>query len=289
MMMPIPSTLIQFSKMHGLGNDFVVIDLTKQSLDLKKLPITQLAHRHLGIGFDQLLLIETSQIADFTCRIFNADGSEAEQCGNGLRCVARYIVESHLCQKKSFIIATKAGVFPVIVHDNTAITVTMGFPGFEPEAIPFIANEMHKIHELILDQKQAALSITVLTMGNPHTIIQITSLRDYPVVSLGTKIATHSAFPKGTNVGLMEIISRQHIKLRTVERGAGETFACGSNACAAVVAGIKNGLLDRRVRVELALGSLWVEWPNADQAVTMTGPAERVFEGSFNLDSNHTT
>jgi diaminopimelate epimerase len=272
---------IQFTKMHGLGNDFVVIDTISQALDIGALPIKQLAHRYLGIGFDQLLLIKPSHAADFYCQIYNADGSEAEQCGNGLRCVARYAYDKHLTPEPIFTIETKAGLFPARMLENRFVQITMGIPVFEPENIPFLTENLGKNYELILESSAEALSVSVLSMGNPHVVMQVPSVEYVPVVELGTRIAQHAAFPQGTNVGFMEIVDRQHIRLRTLERGAGETFACGSNSCAAVVAGINNGLLDHTVEVELLFGSLWVEWQGENHAVVMTGPAEFVFEGVF--------
>ncbi len=254
---------IKFCKMHGLGNDFVVIDCIHQTLDLKKFPIKQLANRHMGIGFDQLLLIEKSKQADFACRIFNSDGSEAEQCGNGMRCVARFVHEEKLTAKKSFSIATKAGVVNVLIHDYDTIQVSMGIPIFQPKL------------------NTAAVELSALSMGNPHAILQVKSVKEAPVLELGPTIAMHSAFPHGVNVGFMEVVNRQHIRLRTFERGAGETLACGSNACASVAAGIKNGLLDRKVKVEPTLGSLWVEWPDDQQVMLLTGPAVKVFVGDI--------
>jgi diaminopimelate epimerase len=275
--------MIKFTKMHGLGNDFVVIDATTQKVDLSRLPISQLANRHFGIGFDQLLLIEPSTKADFNCRIFNGDNSEAEQCGNGLRCVARFIHEKKLSPKKSFSIETKAGVSEIDIVDYSAIQVSMGVPTFQPEKIPFLTDAIKNLYELNIKHEEENVKLAVLSMGNPHALMQVNSLDNFPVAKLGIQIAAHSSFPQSTNVGFMEVVNRELIRLRTFERGSGETFACGSNACAAVVAGINNNLLDDKVKVELQFGDIWVEWKGEKKPVVMTGSATLVFEGEILL------
>lgn len=259
-------TKIEFSKMHGLGNDFVVIDATVHSFHPEKSWIQQIANRYTGIGFDQLLIVGKSENADFTCTIFNSDGSQAEQCGNGMRCVARFIHEKKLSQKKTFSIETKGGIVSAMIHDYDAIEIRMAIPQlFEKEQtlenIPF--------------------KLTTLSMGNPHALAVVENLEKISVAELGIKIATHQFFPKGTNVGFMQVIDRGHIRLKTFERGVGETFACGSNACAAVVAGIWHGLLDSTVRVRLALGELLIRWDDIQSPVIMQGPAELVFIGEI--------
>lgn len=256
---------LKFCKMHGLGNDFIVIDGVSQQVNVDALPIAQLANRHLGVGFDQLLLIEKTSTADFACRIFNSDGSEAEQCGNGMRCVARFVREHKLADKNVLTIQTKAGVTEVDVSHFDKIKVNMGQPSFESNVALNIADQ--------------ALALSVLSMGNPHAILQVSSLHHFPISELGHQVSTHDMFPHGVNVGFMEIVNSSNIRLRTYERGAGDTLACGSNSCAAVVAGIQNKLLDNRVKVDLALGSLWIEWAGEGQPVFMTGPAEKVFDG----------
>lgn len=266
--------------MHGLGNDFIIINAIHQTIDIKNIPVPLLADRHLGIGFDQLLLVTKSENADFACRIFNSDGSEAEQCGNGMRCVARFVQEEQLTHKKSLVLETASGLIEVIIHDYNNIQVIMGIPHFEPEAIPFIAEEIAMHYEISLDPASPSLTFTALSIGNPHAILQVSNIKDAPVTDLGSKIAIHPAFPKGTNVGFMEIVSRRQIRLRTFERGAGETFACGSNACAAVVAGILNHKLDHKVAVELTYGNLSIEWAGKSSPVIMSGPATRVFYGT---------
>lgn len=253
-------TAFAFYKMHGLGNDFVVINGISQNIDVKKIPIPQLAHRHTGIGFDQLLLILPSTQADVFCKIFNADGSEAEQCGNGMRCIARFIHEQKLTEKKSIRIETKSGVVHALIHDYDTIQIEMQTPIFSAEKSP-------------------SAELIILSMGNPHAILQVDSVKDAPVTTEGSRIATHAIFPQGINVGFMEIVNPKHIRLRTFERGVGETLACGSNACAAVAAGIQHYSLDSKVKVELALGNLWIEWPKKTGPILLTGPASNVFMG----------
>ncbi len=262
---------LHFSKMHGLGNDFIVVNGLSQSIDLKKTPISELANRHTGIGFDQFLLITSSKKADFGCVIFNADGTEAEQCGNGMRCVARFIHENHLSNKKSISIETKAGVMEAIIHDYDHICINMGMPHFE-------SSEM-----ISLNDGQPAVTLAVLSMGNPHAILPVSSVELFPVAKVGSFISTHPLFPNGTNVGFMEVVTPDRVRLRTFERGVGETLACGSNACAAVVAGINDGILAKNVRVELVLGDLQVEWDGESSPVMLTGPAAQVFSGEVTL------
>jgi diaminopimelate epimerase len=258
---------IEFTKMHGLGNDFMVINTLKQPItNIDSAFIKRLSHRLLGIGFDQLLLLGRSNQADFSCRIYNADGSEAEQCGNGMRCIARFVHEENLCGHNTPSIETKAGVVSAMISDYDHIQIAMGIPWVNTERISFRTNEM-----------------TVVSIGNPHAILVVPSILDCKMNEEGHAIATHSAFPNGANVGFMEIASRQHIRLRTYERGVGETVACGSNSCAAVVAGITNGLLDREVRVELPFGDLSISWNNPESQVMMTGPASRVFNGKVQI------
>lgn len=265
--------------MHGLGNDFVIVDGISQSFNLNRTDIKNLGSRHLGIGFDQLLLIKPSTQADFACEIFNSDGSVAEQCGNGMRCVARFVHEEKLTDKKSFSIETKAGIVNALIKDYDHIQVNMGVPRFEPSDVPYQADRIRKLYELPLDDGQPGFAIAVLSMGNPHAILQVSSIKNFPVSVIAPQIALHRFFPQGANVGFMEILNAEHIKLRTFERGVGETFACGSNACAAVVAGILNNSLKNKVKVELAYGDLWIQWEGLSEPVFMTGPATRVFTG----------
>lgn len=263
---------INFTKMHGLGNDFIVIDAIHQSFDAKKLSVIHLADRHIGIGFDQLLMIEPSKQADFYCRIFNADGSEAEQCGNGLRCVARFLQEKKLNVNSFFSIETKAGIFPVQINDYDHICVTMGAPHVQ-----------EKLLELQLHSNPNTIIASVLSLGNPHTIIKVDAVDTVHMEKWGTEISQHAFFPNGTNVGFMEVLNRHHIRLRTFERGVGETLACGSNACAAICTGIINGWLQHKVTVEFRYGSLSIEWDGENTPIRMIGPASHVFDGEINM------
>jgi diaminopimelate epimerase len=263
---------IQFAKMHGLGNDFVVINAVDQIFDLQQISINELADRHRGIGFDQLLLIEPSERADYFCRIFNSDGSEAEQCGNGLRCVARYIHEAGMNNKQMFSLETKAGIYPLVFEDYDHIRVTMGTPEIREQSV-----------ELELQDNAGIIELSILSVGNPHAIVKVASLDDISPEKLGAAISCHSYFPQGANVGFMVIRDSRHIQLRTFERGAGITNACGSNACAATVAGIANGWLEKKVNVEFRYGSLVIEWDGSNSPVQMTGPASLVYSGHILL------
>jgi diaminopimelate epimerase len=273
---------INFTKMHGLGNDFVVIDNIHQNVCLSDDLIKKFSDRHCGIGFDQLLLIEKSQHTDLACRIFNANGSEAQQCGNGMRCIGRFAYEKHLISTKSFCIETKAGIIAITIHDYDHIEVTMGLPIFDPEKIPFLTQTQQSLYPIPIDSIHT-MKMAVLSMGNPHAIFFVASVKDCPIHHLGPALTQHPVFPQGVNTGFVEIIDRKHIRLRTYERGVGETLACGSNACAAVVAGIINGYLDNSVNVELQLGQLTIEWKGNSHPVTMSGPASDVFDGVINL------
>ncbi len=261
---------IAFSKMQALGNDFVIINAGQQGLTLEKARISQLADRHQGIGFDQLLVLSASSQADLCCRIFNADGSEAEHCGNGLRCVARFVHEEKLINKRELCIETKAGLIHLEIKDYEQILVNMGVPLIHPKP-------------LLLQLDDFPVALTLLSLGNPHAIHRVKSCKQVPLTTWGAKIENHVAFPQGVNAGFMEVVDRESIYLRTYERGVGETLSCGSNACAAVVAGITHGWLDSRVKVVLAQGNLEVEWGGENQAVFLRGPAARVFSGELEL------
>lgn len=279
---------IHFAKMHGLGNDFVVINATKQPVDALQLSVPQLADRHIGIGFDQLLVIEPSEQADFFCRIFNADGSEAEQCGNGLRCVARFIHEKGLHAKSSLHFETKAGIFPIRIQDYDHIHVTMGAPVIQAplyykKSDVLSGKEQEPAVPASAGTAKQELIINVISVGNLHAIINVESVDTIPADKLGRKISTHSYFPHDANVGFMQVITPSHIRLRTFERGVGETHACGSNACAAAAAGMINGLLQHKVDVEFRYGTLSVEWEGGDKPIHMTGPATQVYEGVINV------
>ncbi len=273
---------LKFTKMQGLGNDFVVVDGINQSVNLDQQQIRWLADRHFGIGCDQLLLVEKAEgQADFRYRIFNADGSEVEQCGNGARCFVRYVHDHGLTQKNEIRIETLSGVISPKLEINGSVTVNMGKPIFEPEKIPFVAEKSASTYQIEIQGKP--VTISALSMGNPHAVRVVQDIENAPVDAEGALIETHVRFPKRANVGYMQVTDRNHIKLRVFERGAGETLACGTGACAAVVAGINLGLLDNLVTVCTRGGELTISWQGQDEPVWMTGPAVTVFEGVINL------
>lgn len=269
--------------MHGLGNDFVVIDAINQHPDLTSRQIRHLADRRLGIGCDQVLLVEASDRPDteFRYRIFNADGGEVEQCGNGARCFARYVRARGLTDSRRIPVHTGAGRIELIVGEDEAVTVDMGAPRLEPADIPFEATV--RAPQYALSVNGDTYEIGAVSMGNPHAVLEVPHLDSAPVDRLGPAIESHPRFPKRVNVGFMEVVDRARIRLRVYERGAGETLACGSGACAAVVAGRVQGILDETVTVELRGGDLVVSWAGDDQPVLMTGPATFVFEGTIEL------
>ena len=273
---------LKFTKMHGLGNDFVVLDGINQKIDLDRQQIRTLADRHFGIGCDQLLLVEKAEgTADFRYRIFNADGGEVEQCGNGARCFVRYVHEHGLTHKNEIRIETLSGVISPKLEVNGNVTVDMGKPQFEPEEIPFIAEKRELTYSLEIQGR--LVTISAVSMGNPHAVLLVQDVDTAPVEADGALIEVHPRFPKKVNVGFMQIVDRSRIRLRVFERGAGETLACGTGACAAVVAGIRLGLLDRQVTVSTRGGELTINWDGNDAPVWMTGPAVTVFEGEINL------
>ena len=274
---------LTFTKMHGLGNDFVVIDATSQPIDLTMEQIRFLADRRLGVGCDQVLLVEPPQQpeVDFTYRIFNADGGEVEQCGNGARCFARYVRDQGLTRKDHIPVATAAGVITLHVEADGQITVDMGMPIFEPADIPFAADARAEVYPLEIESTE--VEVSVVSMGNPHAVLRVEQVDKAQIASLGPRIESHVRFPRRVNVGFMQVVDRQHIRLRVYERGAGETLACGSGACAAVVVGRQRGWLDDKVTVSLPGGNLKIQWSGEGQAVLMTGPAVSVFEGRVRL------
>jgi diaminopimelate epimerase len=274
---------LRFCKMHGLGNDFVVIDAINQHVDLTTDQIRWLADRHFGIGCDQLLLVEAAAdpAVDFHYRIFNADGGEVEQCGNGARCFARFVREHGLSDKDRIRVQTRTGVLELVIEADGQVTVDMGRPQFSPEKIPFQASQAADSYRLAVNGGEVEMS--VLALGNPHAVILVDDVDSAPVNSLGPLLESHAAFPQRVNVGFMQIRDSAHVHLRVYERGAGETLACGSGACAAVVAGRQRGLLDDMVRVSLPGGDLQIQWTGNDASVMMTGPAVQVFEGQITL------
>jgi diaminopimelate epimerase len=274
---------LKFSKMHGLGNDFVVIDGISQHVELSAEQYRHIADRHFGIGCDQILLIgkPTRTDADFRYRIFNSDGGEVEQCGNGARCFVRYVRDHGLTDKSEIRVETQCGIIVPRVEANGDVTVNMGVPRFEPQEIPFLTDHRAPVYLLSLADK--IVEINALSMGNPHAVQVVDDVDSAPVTLDGPQIEHHPSFPKRVNAGFMQVLDRGHIKLRVYERGAGETLACGSGACAAVVAGIQRGLLDASVRVTTHGGDLLIRWAGEGQPVMMTGPAVEVFEGMIEL------
>ena len=272
---------LKFTKMHGAGNDFMVIDAINQTVLLSEQQIQMLAHRQFGVGFDQLLLVETSTIADFKYRIFNADGSEVSQCGNGARCFVRFVAEQGLSNKREIRVETASGIITPKLEGNGLVTVNMGAPKFEPNAIPFITDHTASCYSLIVSNH--SVEISVVSMGNPHAVQIVEDVENAPVVSLGRQIELHPRFPERVNAGFMQIMNAHHIKLRVFERGSGETLACGTGACAAVVAGIQLGQLTSPVTVSARGGDLQIAWQGGDAPVMMTGPAVTVFTGTITL------
>lgn len=275
--------LLKFTKMHGLGNDFVVLDATAHPIELTPAQVRLLADRHFGVGCDQLLLVEKARTADtdFYYRIFNSDGGEVEQCGNGARCFVRFVHERGLSAKSRIRVGTLSGVIEPQLEADGRVTVNMGVPVFEPARVPFKALERALTYDL--DYEQKLFKISVLSMGNPHAVQVVADIDLAPVKVDGPVIEGHPRFPKRVNAGFMQVVSRNHIKLRVYERGAGETLACGTGACAAVVAGVQRGLLDQKVRVTTRGGDLSVMWKGEGQPVMMTGPAVTVFAGEVDL------
>jgi len=278
---------LKFTKMQGIGNDFVVLDGVSQDIRLSKAQYQSIADRHFGIGCDQILLVESTDEpgVDFRYRIFNADGSEVEQCGNGARCFARFVREKKLTDKDKITVSTKNGVI-VLTANNGLVTVDMGAPRFEPVDIPLqlqddgITKEA-KHYQLHVDDQPVAIG--AVSMGNPHGVVLVGDVASAPVEVLGKKLESHPAFPARANIGFMQIISENQIKLRVYERGSGETLACGSGACAAVAIGRNWGLLAEEVTVLLTGGKLLINWSDKEASVMMTGPAEFVFEGEISV------
>jgi len=275
--------LLKFTKMHGLGNDFVVIDAVNQQVELNAGQVRHLADRRFGIGCDQLLLVEnaTTPAADFRYRIFNADGGEAGQCGNGARCFMRFVREHGLTDKQEVRVETAGGPLLLIQEDNGQVTVNMGIPRLNPREIPFDAP--HYASSYPLQVNGESLQIAAVSMGNPHAVLQVDDIDNAPVRELGPAIEGHSRFPQRANAGFMQIIDPETVRLRVYERGAGETLACGSGACAAVVAGRMRDLLAVRVKVILTVGELVVSWPGEGRPVMLTGPATTVYEGHIRI------
>lgn len=274
---------LEFTKMHGLGNDFMVVDLISQRAYLDTMTIQRLADRHFGIGFDQLLIVEPPDLpnVDFKYRIFNADGSEVEQCGNGVRCFTRFVHERKLTTKTKIKVQTKAGIVEPELGQNGWVRVNMGYPKFLPNQIPFLADEPENLYSLALANDESII-IDVVNMGNPHAVTIVPDVLTADVAGMGPQIESHERFPQRVNAGFMQIMDETHARLRVFERGVGETLACGTGACAAAISGMRRGLLANVVEIELAGGKLQIEWREGD-VVWMTGPTANVYEGRIDL------
>ncbi len=285
---------LKFTKMHGAGNDFVVIDAINQQIDFTTDQWRRLGDRRFGVGADQILVVErpTEPGCDFRYRIFNSDGGEVEQCGNGSRAFVRFVSEKGLTDKRSIRVQTMAGIIEPRLEDDGSVTVDMGAPVLEPAAVPFDSAGLtgrpegrDTLWPLSLRQGGAehTVFVSVVSMGNPHAVQTVDDVDNAPVAELGPQIEHHPRFPKRVNAGFMQVVHRQHVKLRVYERGAGETLACGTGACAAVVAGIRRGLLDSPVRVSARGGELSIAWAGEGEPVYLSGPAVTVFEGEIDL------
>ncbi len=276
--------LLPFTKMHGLGNDFVVIDAVTQEVNLTPEIVRHLSDRHFGIGCDQLLVVEPPQRpdVDFHYRIFNADGGEVGQCGNGARCLARFVREQKLTTRTRIRVETTTGILELAVLSDDLYQVALGVPRFAPEDIPFVVPARAPRYQLDIDGQNHGFS--ALSLGNPHAVLEVAAVAHAPVAELGAKIGAHPCFPEGVNVGFMAVRNRHTIDLRVFERGAGETLACGSGACAAAVAGIQTDLLDSPVRVHLPGGTLTINWAGEGQPVLLTGPAVTVYQGRIRYE-----
>ena len=277
--------------MHGLGNDFVVIDAINQAIELTPEQVRFIADRRFGVGCDQLLLVEAAQTdgVDFKYRIFNADGSEVEQCGNGARCFARFVYEKQLTDKKTIVVETWSGIITLTITDDDQVTVDMGRPDFAPDALPFVPAEGDSVannrYTLTIEHSDHSETVEfcAVSMGNPHITLKVEDIDQFPVIETGTILEAHPAFPKRVNVGFMQVLDRAHVRLRVFERGSGETLACGTGACAAVANGISRGWLNEQVEVRLPAGSLHIHWQNKAHNLMMTGPASFVYEGQIEI------
>jgi len=275
---------LEFTKMHGLGNDFLMLDLVTQRVRLDEALIRRLSDRHFGVGFDQLLVVEPPHQpdVDFRYRIFNADGSEVSQCGNGARCFARFVRDRRLTRKDTLRVETASGIITLQIDSQGWVTVDMGPPRLEPSAIPFVADNAALDYRIEVDGE--LYQIAAVSMGNPHAVLRVDDVDSAPVATLGPRLESHPRFPERVNVGFMQVLSRQEIKLRVYERGTGETLACGTGACAAAVAAMRWGLVDRDIKVHLPGGPLRIRWSHDNASVLMTGPTARVFDGTLRVN-----
>lgn len=276
-------TKLAFSKMHGLGNDFVMIDAVRQDIRLSADQVRWLADRHFGVGCDQLLVVEPAQTpgVDFRYRIFNADGGEVEQCGNGARCFARFVFEQGLTDKREIRVETQKGIITPRLEDDGMVTVDMGVPVLKPADVPFVSDSDAWVQPL--DVAGTTVAITAVSMGNPHAVQVVADVDTAPVAEQGPQIEHHPRFPARVNAGFLQVVDEHNVRLRVFERGAGETLACGTGACAAVVAGILRGLVASPVRVATRGGELTIAWGGVGTPVMMTGPAVTVFTGELTL------
>ncbi len=281
--------LLRFTKMHGLGNDFVLLDLISQNVTIREEQVRALADRRLGVGFDQLLIVEPPDdpSADFNYRIFNADGTEAEQCGNGARCFLRFVRDRGLTTKTHIRLSTNTGFIEARLETDGNITIDMGPPVLEPKVIPFLADRAQITYAINVAHpvcgSDTTIELSAVNMGNPHAVMLVDDVDLAPVQQLGPILENHEKFPERVNVGFMQIVSRNEVRLRVFERGVGETRACGTGACAAMVAGRLQGLLDDEVTVHLPGGDLSLKWQGDNASVMMTGPASRVYEGRLHI------
>lgn len=278
---------LEFTKMHGLGNDFLMLDLVTQRVRLDEALIRRLSDRHFGVGFDQLLVVEPPHHpdVDFRYRIFNADGSEVSQCGNGARCFARFVRDRRLTRKDTLRVETASGIITLQIDSQGWVTVDMGPPRLEPNQIPFSAERAELDYRI--EVEGARYQIAAISMGNPHAVLRVEDVDSAPVGTLGPLLESHPRFPERVNVGFMQVLNRQEIKLRVFERGAGETLACGTGACAAAVAAMRWGLVDRDITVHLPGGPLRIRWNHDQASVLMTGPTARVYEGTLRINDVH--
>lgn len=275
---------LRFTKMHGLGNDFVVIDATRTPVELTPARVGAISDRHFGVGCDQLLVVEPASRpgVDFRYRIFNADGGEVEQCGNGARCFVRFVHDKGLTDQDEIRVETKSGIIAPRLRADGLVTVDMGVPELAPAKIPFVSDSDAVVQPLAVGERVVA--ITAVSMGNPHAVQVVADVDAAPVVEQGALIERHERFPARVNAGFLQVLDAHAVRLRVFERGAGETLACGTGACAAVVAGILRGLIESPVRVHTRGGELEIAWAGPGAPVSMTGPAVTVFEGEMTLD-----
>lgn len=275
--------LMKFTKMHGLGNDFVVIDAVTQNVRVTASMARRLADRHLGIGCDQVLVVEapSDKTLDFDYKIFNSDGGEVEQCGNGARCLARFIRDRNLSGKNTIQVKTMNRIISLTINKDKLVSVDMGIPALEPSDVPIVESTKLTTYAININNEQ--FDISAISMGNPHAVLFVDNVESAPVSKIGQELQSHAQFPKQVNVGFAQVMNRQHLKLRVYERGAGETRACGTGACAAAVAAIQQDLADSPLRIALTGGDLQINWPGEGLPLIMTGPAVTSYHGRIKI------